>query len=57
MMKFEVRTQIIDDIICQETNLKTEDVVYYTVRNLIDLQDEQIRKILIEKGWTPPKED
>ena len=49
--KINVTTRFNQDLIEQET-----DVLGQVTRNVIRLQDEGIRKALIDLGWTPPAE-
>jgi len=42
--------------IVQDTTAVLNDVRGNTTRQIINLQEEQIRETLIYLGWTPPKE-
>ena len=55
---YTVSTKIIDDhLIEQEVWLnKFEDERELLERRIASLREEQVRKILIDLGWTPPEE-
>ena len=55
---YTVSTKIIDDhLIEQEVWLnKFDDERELLERRIASLREEQVRKILIDLGWTPPEE-
>ena len=57
-MNFQVKTTIQDQVIVQEVHFDCglNETVSKIRHQVIDLQEEGIRKALMLLGWTPPKE-
>lgn len=54
---YEIKTKVLDNcVIDQEVLQKVDGVVVNTTKYILDLQQEGVRKALIDLGWTPPKE-
>ena len=57
-MNFQVKTTIQDQVIVQEvySDCGLNETVSKIHHQIIDFQEDGIRKALILLGWTPPKE-
>jgi hypothetical protein len=51
----KVETKYCKDLVIQETQIYHDDDIYEAMtQSVLNLQDEGVKKALIELGWSPP---
>ncbi len=54
-IKIEVKTIVFENGCIEQTVCNNVDFIERNARQIIDTKEEQVRKALIDLGWTPPK--
>lgn len=57
MHKIEVKTDIYQDQIIQEINLKLHELSTQIARQVTDIHEQHVKEALIKLGWTPPEQN
>lgn len=54
MYGFELKTDVIQDMVIQELHHVLGDQRTLVIRHVLDVSDDEVRNALIRMGWTPP---
>lgn len=57
-MKYKITTNIKENRFIESEIVETDydDIVYRTMKQVLDIQEEQVKQSLIKLGWIPPKD-